>query len=71
MTTNNAQPLYRITDIRNITLNSEPRVCFTAYILEHDAYVHIGPFSAPADTPEDALYEHINMNDDEQNEEQS
>jgi hypothetical protein len=70
MTTTNAQPPYRITNVHNITLNGEPRVCFTAHIKDGDAYVHIGQFSAPADTPEDALFEHINLND-EQNEEQS
>jgi hypothetical protein len=64
--TTTAQPLYRITDIQNITLNGEPRVCFTAHIREGNAYTHIGQFSAPADTPEDAMYEHINRNDDEE-----
>jgi hypothetical protein len=62
--TTNAQPLYRITDIRNITLNGEPRVGFTAYIRAGSAYLHLGQFSAPADTPEDALYEHISLDDD-------
>ena len=60
------QPLYRITDIRNSTINGEPRVCFTAHILEHSAYVHIGQFSAPADTPEDALFEHIHLSNDDE-----
>jgi hypothetical protein len=65
----NAQPLYRITDIRNITLNGEPRVCFTAHIREGDAYVHIGQFSAPADTPEDQMFEHIHLHSDDESEE--
>ncbi len=72
--TTTTQPRFRITDIRNITLNGEPRVCFTAHILEGNAYdyayVHIGQFSAPAGTPEDALFEHIYLyGNDEESEE--
>ena len=61
---------YRITDIRNITLNNEPRVCFTAHTLEGNDYIHLGQFTAPADTPEDALFEHIYLyGNDEESEE--
>lgn len=61
-------PPYRITNVHNITLNGAPRMCFTAHIREGNAYTHIGQFSAPAGTPEDAMYEHIYLNGDEQNE---
>lgn len=69
MTTTHAQPPYRITDIRNITLNGEPRVCFTAHIREGNAYTHIGQFSAPAGTLEDALFEHIHLHGNDETEE--
>jgi hypothetical protein len=49
----------RLADIRNVTFNGERRVCFTAYIMGHSAYIHLGQFSAPAGTPEDKLFQHI------------
>lgn len=56
-------PLYRVTDIRNITLNGSKRKCFTAHVLDGDAYIHLGKFTAPARTPDDQLYEHIAVED--------